>query len=400
MKLVGGSQKKGGGNNSALLDNLLSSTQSSRAVKLIPEDSEDMWQLYNLIRVGDLVTANTYRKVTRDRGTSSETEKIRITLTIAVEDIDYDGEGQEIRLKGRNVTENEHVKLGAYHTLEIEPNRSLTITKREGTDWDVLDVERIRQCTDPAASADVAVVMVTEGYALVCLVGANCTVVKAKIETSIPKKKGAALAGYDKAITTFYNRVYSAIVKHVDWNIIKCLVLAGPGFAKESLLSHIDLEAQRNQEKGLLLNKSKIVVASASSPYKHAIKEVLASPLVADKIKNTKAFEEVQTLSAFMTMLASDPSRAFYGPGHVYAAHELGAIQSLLLSDSLFRTADPKLRTKYTNLVEEVKHGGGEAYIFSGAHASGEQLNQLSGIAAILRFPLPELEDMEFDGGY
>lgn len=35
--------------------------------------------------------------------------------------------------------------------------------------------------------------------------------------------------------------------------------------------------------------------------------------------------------------------------------------------------------------------------IFSGMHASGEQLNQLTGIAAILRFPLPELEEQEFD---
>jgi protein pelota len=57
-------------------------------------------------------------------------------------------------------------------------------------------------------------------------------------------------------------------------------------------------------------------------------------------------------------------------------------------------------RTKYSNLVEEVRNGGGEAFIFSGAHTSGEQLNQLSGIAAILRFPLPEIEDQEFDAGY
>ena len=27
----------------------------------------------------------------------------------------------------------------------------------------------------------------------------------------------------------------------------------------------------------------------------------------------------------------------------------------------------------------------------------GEQLNQLSGIAAILRYPLPEIEEKEFD---
>lgn len=31
-------------------------------------------------------------------------------------------------------------------------------------------------------------------------------------------------------------------------------------------------------------------------------------------------------------MLGNDPARAFYGPGHVLAAAELGAIQTLLLS--------------------------------------------------------------------
>ena len=35
--------------------------------------------------------------------------------------------------------------------------------------------------------------------------------------------------------------------------------------------------------------------------------------------------------------------------------------------------------------------------MFSAAHVSGEQLNQLSGVAAVLRFPLPELEDAELD---
>eukprot|EP00890_Picochlorum_soloecismus_P006742 jgi/Picsp_1/893/NSC_04379-R1_protein pelota homolog len=365
--------------------------------KLIPEESEDMWQIYNLVRIGDVVTANTYRKVSRDTGTNVETEKVRLTLTIRVENIDYDGEGQEIRLKGKNLTENEHVKLGAYHTLELEPHRAFTISKDE---WDGLDIDRINQSTNPAASADLAVVMITEGYAIVCLVGRNCTIVKSKVESSIPRKKGAAAAGYDKAMIRFHEKVFDAVVKAVDWNVIKCLVIAGPGFAKDSFKEFLDLEAQRKENKVLLQNRSKIVIAAASSPYKHSIKEVLASPEVAVKIKDTKAAQEVQKLADFMHMLASDSARAFYGPGHVFAAHELGAIQTLLLADSLFRTADPVRRTKYSNLVEEVRNGGGEAFIFSGAHTSGEQLNQLSGIAAILRFPLPEIEDQEFDAGY
>lgn len=35
----------------------------------------------------------------------------------------------------------------------------------------------------------------------------------------------------------------------------------------------------------------------------------------------------LQALADFMTMLGHDSARAFYGPGHVKAAHEMGAIQ-------------------------------------------------------------------------
>ncbi len=94
-------------------------------------------------------------------------------------------------------------------------------------------------------------------------------------------------------------------------------------------------------------------------------------------------------------MLSSDPTRAFYGPGHVMAAAELGAIQTLLIADSLFRVNDVARRKKWVGLVDGVREAGGEALVFSALHVSGEQLVQLSGVAAVLRFPLPELEDME-----
>ena len=66
--------------------------------------------------------------------------------------------GQEIRLSGRNLTENEHVKLGAHHTLQLEPNRTFQLHKAA---WDGLDLARIREACDPAVSADLAVVLIT-----------------------------------------------------------------------------------------------------------------------------------------------------------------------------------------------------------------------------------------------
>jgi protein pelota len=56
--------------------------------------------------------------------------------------------------------------------------------------------------------------------------------------------------------------------------------------------------------------------------------------------QDTKAAQEVGALAAFHAMLGQDSARAFYGPGHVRAAAELGAIQALLISDTLFRVND------------------------------------------------------------
>lgn len=52
-------------------------------------------------------------------------------------------------------------------------------------------------------------------------------------------------------------------------------------------------------------------------------------------------------------------------------------------------------RRKWVDLVEQVKGAGGKVFIFSARHSSGQQLEQLSGAAAILRFPMPDLEDMD-----
>ena len=40
------------------------------------------------------------------------------------------------------MTETEHLKLGAYHTLELEQQRAFSVAKDA---WDSLDIERIRQ---------------------------------------------------------------------------------------------------------------------------------------------------------------------------------------------------------------------------------------------------------------
>lgn len=77
-----------------------------------------------------------------------------------------------------------------------------------------------------------------------------------------------------------------------------------------------------------------------------------------------------------------------YGFSQVLLADEYLLIHELLITDTLFKSSDIVTRQKYIKLIEEVKSHGGVIHVFSSMHTSGEQLNLLTGVAAILRAPL------------
>ena len=56
---------------------------------------EDMWHIYNLVRKGDQVTAQTFRKVTSISVSGTGTsERVSIKLTIIVEATEFDPVGE------------------------------------------------------------------------------------------------------------------------------------------------------------------------------------------------------------------------------------------------------------------------------------------------------------------
>ena len=40
-------------------------------------------------------------------------------------------------------------------------------------------------------------------------------------------------------------QVFAAVVRHLDWGIVRCLVIAGPGFTKDQFRKYLDEEAVR-----------------------------------------------------------------------------------------------------------------------------------------------------------
>ena len=80
-----------------------------------------MWHLYNLVAVGDSIKSTTIRKVKDESATGSSTaSRIRTTLTISVENIEFDTSACELRVKGRNIQENQYVKVRYIRTCQCE----------------------------------------------------------------------------------------------------------------------------------------------------------------------------------------------------------------------------------------------------------------------------------------
>lgn len=87
--------------------------------------------------------------------------------------------------------------MGAYHTLDLELNRKFTLQKPL---WDSVALERVEMACDPAANADVAAVVMQEGLAHVCLITPSMTLVRSKIDITIPRKRKGFVQQHEKVI--------------------------------------------------------------------------------------------------------------------------------------------------------------------------------------------------------
>ncbi|KAJ2667018.1 Translation factor pelota [Coemansia sp. RSA 1199] len=369
----------------------------SGSVRLIAQEPEDIWHVYNLVQKGDQLQASTVRGVKSESKTGSvTTDRVRITLTVSIEDVFFDSHACALRINGRNVGESKYVAFGQYHTLDLELNQPFTLSKPE---WDLISLKRINDACDITQQADVAAVTMQEGLAVVCLLTQYMTVVRQRIDVPIPRKRRGSTTNYEKGLKRFYDQIYRAIKQHVDFDIVKVVILGSPGFVRDQFFEHMMAEAVKAEDRDILTNKAKFLLVHTSSGHKGALEEVMRDPQIKARLADTKSAQEARAIDKFYQMLNDEPDRAFYGYDDVCKAAENGAIGTLMVTDELFRAADVPTRKKYIQLVEDSQATNADVLVFSSLHVSGERLNQLTGVAAILNFPLVLESDDESEPG-
>lgn len=374
----------------------------SGKIVLIPQDKEDLWALYNVIAKTDLITLRTFRNVKKGGGkaaagstTAGTITKKLLRLTLRVESVDFTPSDEVMRVKGRTTTQNDDVPLGSYHTAELQLGQKLTIYKDL---WDVIALQTIEKSCSMAAKAEIGAVVLEEGVAHICLLTDSMTVLKTKIEKSIPKKRRGDSSAHDAAIDKFLETTAKSTIRDLDILKLKAILLVSPGTTAKQLYDKIIGIAVQEQNKPLVKAKTKFVIAHSSTGYLQGLEEALKSPEIQKKLSDTKFQRNIALFDEFSKLLNEDQGKAWYGEEETAKAAAIpGAIKVLMITDSLFKSDDINKRKYFVNLIDKVKETGAEVAIFSSLHSSGEQLNQLTGIAVILNYPIPTLDDDDDD---
>lgn len=367
----------------------------SEVFALIFADINAQWHAYNLIRPNDLLRASAVRKIITESASGARSnERVHMNLTIRVTKLDFDPQAGQLHVSGQVAEENKYVKLGGFHTLDLELQRNFTLEKAEG--WDSVALDTLKEAIDQDKKAQLWAVIMQEGLANICLITEHQTILRQRVEVSLPKKR-AGSSDHDKSLQRFYQTTYDSVLRQIDLTDPKPLLLASPGFTASSFQQFIKTQASNSANKQLQQLLPKIIVAHSASAHLHSLSEVLSSPAVMSKLSDTKFARETTLMDKFFELIRKDDARAWYGPKEVEAAVERAAVGKgggvLLISNALFRSQEIKTRQRWVKLVDEVKEQGGEVRVLSSMHESGKRLEGLSGIAAILTYPIEDLDE-------
>lgn len=361
--------------------------------------------MYNLIDVDDEVRSTTLRKVSATKGgdasKGSSTEKRRVTLTLRATKVEYDGLSDCVRLSGTNTRQNEFVKVGAFHTMELGLKSHLTLTKAT---WDVVHRSALFDAAGASkqqTSGELSALMIDSGKGrLYALSGATVRHV-ASVDVVLPKNTKAAFATakLEKAELKFFEKLRHTLTERVDWSLARCVALAGSVVAR----AFYDwLKVEQPPEAAELckaLRQGTLVVvstASSASVSVEALEPLLCDPTIAKLIADTALARHAKALEVFRQAEAKNPDRVLYGSltAALEAADRRAIDKLLVLDDRLKNPTNVAQRRAFASLVDLAKDAGADVLAFPSRHITADKLKALGGLAIILRFPCCDLQHL------
>jgi len=335
-------------------------------VTIIPENLDDIWHLYNIISVNDLVRSITYRTDEQkdDKIRSKKPEKKRMKLGIRVEEVKFHEFSDRLRIHG--IIEEGPQDLGSFHTLNITADKmdKLSIIKRT---WKNHHLERIDEAVKLRKQSILNFVSLDEDTATMAILRQSGVQYIADINS---KRSGKMYDSKD-TLNEYFGDIIS-VIKTINKDNSP-VIIVGPGFTKEHLLKY-----GKNKDPTIF---KKCFIHGTGDAGLNGINEAIKSGIIENILKENRVVFETKLIEQFFEEIKKN-GLATYGFKEVTNALKNGAVKRLLITDIVVRTKNGE------DLLEIAKINNSQFTIINTMNESGKNLEGIGGIGALLRYKI------------
>ena len=338
------------------------------SISVIPEDSDDLFNLRRVIKEGDVVIGDTTRVIKQEKDYSrpDKGERIKVRIALTVEKISLDDVLDRLRVGGTiSESSNEMVPHGSHHSFILKTNDGITITKKN---W--LPVEK-----SLIASNDKQV-----GFLLVAIDTGDCGIARLKgthlqFIPNIYSGSGGKRYKTNFSIEKFFEQVQQAVsslIKDGD-----SIIIFGPGETKKRFANFL-------QKPKTMKNKIQ-VVEGIDSGGEDGIYTFTKSQAMKEIMSESKLAKVSSIIDEIMIMANKKSRKVTMGFEETSKANEFGAVESIVFSDKIIQIYDEK---QILNFLNDAESKGVKTFGVDSSTDIGLRVTGLGGIVSLLRFPV------------
>ncbi|MET1160225.1 MAG: mRNA surveillance protein pelota [Thermoprotei archaeon] len=341
-------------------------------VELIPENDDDLWILYNIIKPGDIVVGTTTREVKiSDKGSS---KRIPMKLAVRVEKMEFQPFTDRLRITGIVIEgPDKYGVKGKHHTLSVIPGTRISIIKEK---WLSYELEKLRK----SSLTNYKVLLVALDYDEVCVAVLTEQGIKYIYEDSSRISGKSDPEAFAQQVSGYIKRVASTLTSLFAKEGVKIIIVASPGDLAKRVITETSIP------QGIRVFIDSVSIGGCSG-----IRELIRRDSVRNAIRELSTIRALEILEVFKTLLARNHELVAYGVDDVEYAVRNNAVDKLVISSSLLRIYDEEFRKRIEKILEEGYKRRAEIVIVPEKTDVSIELENFGGIIAILRYPLPRL---------
>lgn len=344
-------------------------------VKIKIENLNDMYWLSSVIENGDLVTMRTLRRVKQDGIRADSGKRVPMTLTIEVDKVKLDHYSSRLRISGVvRVGPDKFGIQGQHHTFSVDEGSVLTVIKKS---WKKAHLDILKKAESLSEKGELVLVAIDDEGATIARVNPIRAEEVAYVRSKLPSKM-EDLRGREGEERRYFSEVLSVLHELNSKVKPKAIVIGGPGFTKEKLISYVKL---KDPELG-----EKIREGDASSATFSGVIEMLRRGEADKVLRELELTKDMMNVDEIFNLLAKGSELVVYGLKEVIGVVDQGAAELVLISSSLF--FDPDIRGDVFYLLEGCERTRAEFRIINSESEPGEKLESIGGIAAKLRYKI------------